>query len=130
MKIHIPITPMPAPRPRVTKNGTYNDPKYTKHKQIIGLFAKKIFKTPHPKDTPIMMNIDFYFEIPKSWNRAKRENAKWHTSRPDKDNLEKSVKDALNGIAYHDDSQVCDGRVRKMYSDRVGIEIEIIPLNE
>lgn len=36
-----------------------------------------------------------------------------HTSVPDKDNMEKAVKDALKGIVFRDDSQVADGRVSK-----------------
>lgn len=130
MKIYIPIIPMGAPRPRVTKNGTYNDPRYTAHKSIIALSAKKIIRKPYPKDTPIGLKIDFFFEVPKSWSKAKKDSAKWHTLKPDADNLSKSVKDALNGILYADDSQVCWMQVRKQYASEFGILIEIVPVKQ
>jgi len=38
--------------------------------------------------------------------------------RPDGDNIAKTVKDALNGIAYHDDGQVSDLIVRKRWCPR------------
>jgi Holliday junction resolvase RusA-like endonuclease len=42
--------------------------------------------------------------------------------------MERSILDALTGLFYVDDSQVCDGRVRKVYSDTQGVEIEIVNL--
>lgn len=41
----------------------------------------------------------------------------WVTKRPDVDNLVKLVCDALNGWAYHDDSQVVSASVLKVYAD-------------
>lgn len=123
MKLWIPIRPLGAPRPRVTRNGTYNDPKYTNYKKAIALIAKTKFKT--PSDKPIYLKIDFFFEIPKSWSKAKREAAKWHVFKPDADNAGKGVLDALNGIAYVDDAQVCFMQVRKQYAQVEGIAIEI-----
>ena len=65
---------------------------------------------------PVGLKIDFLFEIPKSWSKSKKESAKWHTSRPDSDNLAKTVKDALNGVLYDDDSQVAWMQVSKRLS--------------
>jgi Holliday junction resolvase RusA-like endonuclease len=36
-----------------------------------------------------------------------------HTSKPDRDNLDKAVMDALKGLAWVDDSQVCQGTIEK-----------------
>jgi len=114
---------MGAPRPRVTRNGTYNDPKYTNYKKAIALIAKSKFKK--PSDKPIFMKLDFFFDIPKSWSKSKKESAKWHVFKPDSDNLAKGVKDALNSIAYVEDAQVCFLQVRKQYAQNNGILIEI-----
>lgn len=76
------------------------------------------------------MHVIFLFDIPKSWSKKKRENTTWHTSRPDSDNLLKGVKDALNGIAYIDDAQVCYVSAKKQYAEASGIEIEIIKLKQ
>jgi Holliday junction resolvase RusA-like endonuclease len=37
--------------------------------------------------------------------------------KPDFDNIAKLVSDALNGIAYKDDSQICYGVVQKRWAD-------------
>lgn len=123
MRLWIPIEPMGAPRPRVTRFGTYNDPKYTSYKYAIALVAKS--KKLTLSTSPICLKIDFFFTVPKSWTKKKKEAAKWHTSKPDLDNLEKGVKDALNGIVYKDDSQVCLLQSRKQYAEFAGIVVEI-----
>ena len=50
-------------------------------------------------------------------------------SKPDWDNLGKGVCDALEGIAYANDSQVVDGRVIKMYHEKAGIPRTVITLS-
>jgi Holliday junction resolvase RusA-like endonuclease len=48
-----------------------------------------------------------------------------HTKKCDADNLAKAVLDALNGIAYYDDSQVCELSVSKLYSDNPRVIVSI-----
>ncbi|MFT7880952.1 MAG: RusA family crossover junction endodeoxyribonuclease [Sulfurimonas sp.] len=121
-KIFIEIKPKAAPRPRVTRRGTYNPRDYTDYKSTIALVAKQKFTK---KDTALAMQIDFFFKKPKSWSKKKKENPPYHTFKPDVDNLIKGVKDALNGIAYRDDAQVVSVHGRKQYADRDGIMIEV-----
>ena len=123
--IFIDIRPKAAPRPRVTRNGTYNDPSYTNYKKTIALQSKNTFKQ---KDTALAMHLEFYFKIPKSWSKEKKENIPHHTSIPDVDNLTKSIKDALNGIAYKDDSQVISVFARKQYGVKDGVMIDIVEI--
>ena len=63
-----------------------------------------------------------------SWSRRDQEAALAGgirpTSKPDWDNHAK-VTDALNGIVWHDDSQVVDGRSIKVYSDSPALRIEV-----
>ena len=40
----------------------------------------------------------------------------FHTQRPDLDNLVKLVKDALNGLAWHDDSQIVSLSANKLWT--------------
>jgi Holliday junction resolvase RusA-like endonuclease len=49
----------------------------------------------------------------------------WHTQRPDFDNLCKITLDALTGVIFVDDCQVCDIRVVKQWDDvsESGVEI-------
>ena len=44
---------------------------------------------------------------------------------PDMDNIIKVIADALNGIAYYDDSQIVDTAVRKFYSDEPRVVVKI-----
>lgn len=121
--IYYPVKPKSAPRPRVTRRGTYNDKDYTEWKNGLKLLAKTKFKKPITH--PVSINIEFFFEIPKSWTKKKKAAAKWHTSKPDVDNLCKSVLDALNGIAFKDDSQVCMIQAKKQYAQQSCVKIEI-----
>jgi len=121
--IWYPIKPKSAPRPRVTKFGTYNNKDYTDWKKGLSLLAKTKIKK--PLENEVFIKIDFFYEIPKSWSKSKKENAKWHKVKPDIDNLLKSCLDSLNGIAYKDDCQVVMVQARKQYSTIAGVKIEI-----
>lgn len=121
--IWYPIKPKAAPRPRVTKFGTYNNKDYTDWKKGLSLLARS--KSKKPLENEIFIKIDFFYEIPKSWNKSKKENTKWHKVKPDIDNLIKSVMDSLNGIVYKDDCQVVMIQARKQYSNFAGVKIEI-----
>ncbi|ADV46443.1 RusA family crossover junction endodeoxyribonuclease [Nitratifractor salsuginis] len=118
------IVPVPAPRPRVTKSGAYMPESYRNFKRIIGYLARRQLKAPFTG--AVKMNILFQFKKPKSWSKAKRKRAFWHTQKPDKDNLEKSIKDALEGIAYRNDSAVASGSIHKVWGDcnRIVVELE------
>ena len=73
---------------------------------------------------PVVLDLYCYLPRPKTFKNKKRH----HVRKPDRDNLEKGIKDALKGIIWKDDSQVCDGRTRKMYGDppRVIIAVRLI----
>lgn len=72
-----------------------------------------------PWEGPVWCSIDVYFERPEWLNRkSSPPGPVFHISTPDRDNLEKSVTDALKEAGmFRDDSQVCAGRgVRKWYA--------------
>jgi Holliday junction resolvase RusA-like endonuclease len=56
----------------------------------------------------LSMQIKAYREIPKSWSKVEREKActTFCKTKPDLDNIVKVICDALNGVAFKDDSQV------------------------
>ena len=62
-----------------------------------------------PIDGPVTMRIDFFFPRPAKPKYAQP------TYKQDLDKLVRAVLDALPGIAYHDDGQVCDLRATKHY---------------
>ncbi|MDF2537449.1 MAG: Holliday junction resolvase [Herbinix sp.] len=47
------------------------------------------------------------------------------TKKPDIDNIAKVILDALNGIAYKDDTQVVTLEVRKFYKDTPCVIVDI-----
>ena len=47
------------------------------------------------------------------------------TKKSDLDNIVKAVADALNEIAYHDDSSICELHAAKYYSDQPRVEVKL-----
>ena len=76
----------------------------------------------------VEIELVFVFPIRKSWSKTKKRGMfnKAHTIKPDLDNLEKTVLDALNGLAFKDDSQVCLVTKEKFWSNEAYTEIKII----
>ncbi len=68
------------------------------------------------------------FEPPKSLSKKKKEELLYqinYTKKPDADNIAKAILDALNGLAYKDDSQVSALLVLKDYGEENKIEVEL-----
>jgi Holliday junction resolvase RusA-like endonuclease len=85
------------------------------------------------KDKPIRLVIEFVFKRPKSHYGTGKNSLKLkdsapdkHINKPDIDNLLKFVMDALNGIYWHDDSQIWNVDVSKFYGDVPLTEVTII----
>lgn len=67
-----------------------------------------------PLEGPLAMEIRCFFALPKSRCRKRKPRGQeWKTSIPDLDNLIKAIADALNGLAFADDSQVVQVVARK-----------------
>ncbi len=118
-KFTIPGKAIPKARPRVTRAGYAYTPRTTQQfEQLVRIaYKNQCGNFEFPKGAPLLMNIEFCFEPPKSWPKQKREKAiqrkKYPTARPDLDNLWKAVADALNGIAYNDDSRHLPESIRR-----------------
>jgi crossover junction endodeoxyribonuclease RusA len=72
-----------------------------------------------PRGVPISVSLAFYFEKPKS----ARKSAHWKITKPDLDKLLRAVLDALTGIAYEDDSQVCECHLGKAFGPPARVEV-------
>jgi len=88
-----------------------------------------------PFSTPLNVDITFYFSRPKGHfgtgsklNVLKPQAPLLHISKPDLDNLNKGVFDALNKVFWKDDSIICSGTFKKEYSERPRTEITITVL--
>ena len=133
MKLVINETPIPQSRPRFNSQNkrAYEKSNIKSYKQRIGYIARKEFKKPIERDTPLEINMKFYMPIPQYLSKVKKnrltleKEVKYVTKKPDLDNLLKAILDGLNGIAYFDDGQVVKLSVEKVYSFNPRTEIEI-----
>lgn len=98
------------------------------YERAIGYAARPHFRT--PIDGPVRLDIVAIFAMPVSWSKKRRaeESGGWHTSKPDRDNIEKAIKDALNGIAWVDDRQVADGSCLKVWGEVGEVRVTVTPL--
>ena len=77
----------------------------------------------------ISATIICHFPIPKSVSKKRRAlmDGRFYTSKPDCDNIAKIILDALNGIAYDDDSQVAMLSVTKLYNaDETMVKVTLV----
>lgn len=116
----VPGDPVPQPRPRVSTVGGFGRAYVPKahavhpYRQAVALAAKAAGCEPHAE--PVNVVIDLVFARPKS-HLLKNGVRKGAPAMPrcDLDNCAKAVLDALNGIAWVDDSQVSRLVVEKSY---------------
>ena len=90
-----------------------------------------------PLDEPLRVDIKLYYQRPKGHYGTGRNSGKlkssaplWHTKKPDRDNADKIILDALSGIFWRDDSLICAGEITKQYSDKPRTEIYIKLIKE
>ena len=105
-----------------TPKETENYEAYIKVSYINSVGRKKL-------EGQIQAEITGIFPIPKSESK-KRKAAMLageilHTKKIDCDNLAKTVLDALNGIAYDDDKQVCRLYVEKKYGENPCVKVRL-----
>lgn len=132
--------PMAQKRPRAREMGkfiqVYDDPKSAKAKDTLAVIIQQQ-APPRLLEGPLRVNIDFYFSRPKSHFGTGRNAGvlkptadEYRWQKPDRDNLDKLVLDAMSGIIFHDDAQACTGTINKYYTNnskpRIEIEIEEI----
>jgi Holliday junction resolvase RusA-like endonuclease len=117
--VHIPAVPVAQPRHRATsfagKARIYSPSNHpvTAFKATVRYAFQQVYKGP-PLTGPLRCSLLFLMPRPKSliWKRRDMPRLP-HTSKPDRDNLDKAVMDALKGIAWIDDAQVCQGELQK-----------------
>ncbi len=95
-------------------------------RESIAFIAGMNFKDA-PIATPVEMSITFFFPRPKSHygtgkhSRVLKANApEYMATPPDLDKLTRAVCDALTGVIYSDDKQICHFTVCKLYATSHG----------
>lgn len=131
--------PMSKGRPRFQRAGnfvrTYTDDKTVEYENLVRLAWMQSGE--EKLNGAIKALVLAYFPIPKSLSKKKQQEliAKPYTKKPDCDNIAKIVLDALNGIAYDDDSQIVNLEVQKEYSSEAKVvlmlrEVEVGDVRE
>jgi Holliday junction resolvase RusA-like endonuclease len=123
LRLTIPGPPVPMARPRVSRHGgVFTSAKQRAHRKTLAAFLTGAAKANGWKlgyRGPLELEIVCVFE------RAKSNKTTHHTQRPDASNLAKLIEDTANGILWHDDSQVIDLRVRKIWGIPARTEVNV-----
>ena len=124
----VPGKPVGKERPRVTRRGTYTPQKTREYeKNVRREFLKAmVLNAPdgyHHRAELVRyaeVYITAFFGVPESWSLKKKNDAYGNicTKKPDADNIEKVICDALNGSAYSDDAFVTKLTIAKRYCGR------------
>lgn len=81
-----------------------------------------------PFEGPIDLRIAAFRKIPPSWPKRKQAaalaGAIYPTTKPDTTNIQR-FEDSLSTIVWRDDAQITDSVIRKRYSDRPRLVIEV-----
>lgn len=136
-------TPTAQGRPRITTQGgharAYDPAKSREYKEYVrntAIAALNQVGCNAPLEGALTLSVRVYREIPKSFSKKKVEQAESGeirpTTKPDVSNYIKGIEDALNGVCWHDDSQIVAYKepFGKYYSatPRVEIEVEVLPV--
>lgn len=114
----------PVPKPRMTQRDRWRRGRPAVERYWAFKAEVQLRKVEVPESGA---HITFHLPMPRSWTKTKRDamRGKPHRQKPDKDNLEKALLDAL----YADDSVVWDSRVTKRWADDGAIEVRYLPLS-
>ncbi|PJO37598.1 RusA family crossover junction endodeoxyribonuclease [Delftia acidovorans] len=134
----VPGQPVGKGRPRIGKVGqharmftpakTVNYEGLVAHAASIAMAGRALLEG--AMDVHLLINC----QVPASWSRKKQQQALAGairpTTKPDIDNIEKAVYDAINGVVWKDDVQVVDVVKTKRYAAAPGVIVTIKPVGE
>ena len=89
--------------------------------EVVGLVARQ-YAPPKPLSGPLSVELDYVFARPRSVSARTRPAP---DVRPDLDNCLKHQLDTLCGVLWHDDAQIVDLRVRKLYGSNPGLHVAV-----
>lgn len=97
-------------------------------REVAALYLQAATKR-RPLTGPVRLDIVAVFQIPEGFPRALRDAAARGLvpcmNKPDRDNIEKLVCDALNGLAWCDDAQITSGETVKRYGSPARTEVRV-----
>jgi Holliday junction resolvase RusA-like endonuclease len=135
MQIHFQVEgdPKGKGRPRFSRVGSftkvYTDKQTLTYEAMIATFAKQAMGGTEPLKTPVSVFLYVRLPIPQSYPKKRREaclsGVEMPCKKPDIDNIAKTYLDAMNGVIFVDDTQVIDLHVKKLYSEKAGVDVMV-----
>lgn len=132
MTLRVVITLSGRPRGKAVKRaapnhpGVYTDAKSVNREAALTLAAQDAMGDRPPTPFPVKVVIEQRFPFLKSWNKREKAEAIAGVLRPAKkpdwDNIAKLC-DCLSHVVFHDDAQVVDGEIHKIYSEHPGLTV-------
>ena len=124
-------TPVPKGRARYVRRGnhisTYTPEKTRTYETLIKDSAIEAMGSSEPLETPVSLYLYIRVPIPASATKKRlqaiSDGSEKPTKKPDASNILKSVEDGMNGVVYHDDSQIINIHVTKVFSSVPGVDI-------
>ena len=122
------VLPKATPRPRTTSKGSFFYVKGAADNKKY--FQKRILKEEwNIITTPTVFDCKCYFPMPSNLPKVDKLLGELgyiqNISMPDFDNLAKTYTDMIKGLLMYDDRLIIDGRVRKYYSLKPRVEVNI-----
>jgi Holliday junction resolvase RusA-like endonuclease len=124
--------PVGKARQRVTRFGTYTPEATVLYENLIKTeYRRQCGDQRFPDDQPLMLSVSAYYQIPASASGKKHglmlEGKIRPMKKPDWDNVGKVVSDALNKLAYRDDTQIVECHITKQYAERPRVIVKLSP---
>ena len=132
IRFTVPGEPKGKGRPRLGRSGHAYTPHDTaNYENLVKVCFRDMYPDHVPLDAETAVGVEIMacYSIPKSASKKRRLGMLLGHIRPlkkpDCDNIAKIICDALNGIAYHDDSQIYSLNVEKLYSETPRVEVRM-----
>lgn len=134
----VPGEPQGKGRPKFARRGnfvsTYTPEKTASYEnRVILAYSQQCKNFKFGDKSQLAMTIKAFFQPPKSVSTKKLDlmidKIIRPTKKPDADNIAKIIADALNGIAYRDDSQIVSLKIEKYFDTYPRTEIAIEEIN-
>jgi Holliday junction resolvase RusA-like endonuclease len=118
----IPGDPVGKGRARSTNAGIHYTPQKTRnYEAFVKMLAVEAMRGEKPIEGACAVEILVKVAMPKSTSKKNRDlmlrDFIRPTKKPDNDNIEKAINDAMNGVVFTDDVQIVDNHTVKTYSD-------------
>lgn len=133
IQFHVPGAPVGKGRPRIGRVGAharmFTPAKTVSYESTVALAAQQAMQGRGLMQGAVSVHLLIDCPIPASWSQKKQAQAKagqiHPTTKPDIDNVEKAIFDALNGVVWRDDVQVVRVSKAKSYAATPGVRVSV-----